>query len=740
MSVAGNREVFEQAMRQGTNYAWDRQWNKAIAEYQRALSEFSDEAPVYAALGQALVYAGRVQEALQVYQRAARLTPEDPSALSRVAELQEQTGNIQGAIRTWLHTADLHLRQRAVDAAVKVWQHVVELAPDTLAARERLAKAYAGMDQMRKAVREYLHLAAIYQQQGDDEQATAACQRALELDPRDPDVLTAQEAIQQGRSLSELIEDRSVSFSYTTFETGTESDNGAASPVELTRQKALEELAGALLEDSSIGGMDLTAALLQGIDYQTRGEVEAAIDSYERAVAGGINHVAAYFNLGLLYQEKLQFEEAIQRFQRVVDDPDYALGAFFALGECWRALGNLEKATAYFIDVLEQLDLSFVNPERRDELRQTYDALAHRYATIETQGTVAEFINSLVEFLGDEYWESRLTKTRRQLNRLGGERVVSMAEVLALPDSGRVLDSMVRTQEYFEQGMIHSASEECLWAIERVPDYLPLHLQLARLFMKGNQIGMAIGKYLYVADTFAARGEMDQARVLYEQVLRMAPMDLDVRQKLIGLLLDHRMIEQALEHQLALADAYYELAQIESSRERYDEALHLASQLPDSRSWTARILHRLGDIDLQRLDWRSAITSYQRLKESVPEDDKARQRLIELYFNLERRNAVVSELDELMELYRGQGNLAKGLEVLEEMLETRPEELELHKRAAQLNVETGNKEGAISHLDAMGELQLQSGYVQEAAATIKAIIALGPENVEAYRQLLEQIA
>jgi hypothetical protein len=34
---------------------------------------------------------------------------------------------------------------------------------------------------------------------------------------------------------------------------------------------------------------------------------------------------------------------------------------------------------------------------------------------------------------------------------------------------------------------------------------------------------------------------------------------------------------------------------------------------------------------------------------------------------------------------------------------------------------------------------LQLGHVQEAVATIKAIIALGPENVDAYRQLLEQI-
>jgi tetratricopeptide (TPR) repeat protein len=266
-----------------------------------------------------------------------------------------------------------------------------------------------------------------------------------------------------------------------------------------------------------------------------------------------------------------------------------------------------------------------------------------------------------------------------------------------------------------------------------------LHLHLARLFVESNQIEVAIGKYLNVADTFAARGGMDQASALYEQVLQTMPMDLKIRRKLIVLLREHDQVEQALEHQLALADAYYELAQIEASREQYHEALRLAANLPDSQVWTARILHRVGDIDLQRLDWRGAIDVYQQLKTSVPGDDKARRRLVGLYLNLERHDEAMSELDELLLLYRDQGSLARALEVLDEVTVSHPDDLELRKRAAQLSVETGNKQRAVKHLDAMGELQLQEGQVREAAATIKAIIALGPDNVDAYRDLLEQI-
>jgi tetratricopeptide (TPR) repeat protein len=738
--VAGNRRVFEQAMRQGTNFAWDRQWEKAIAEYQRAIAELPDDATAYTALGQALVYAGRDPEALEAYQRAARLTPDDPTALARVAELQEESGDTSGAIKTWLHTADVHLRQRAVDAAIKVWQHLVELAPDTLAAHERLAKAYAGTDQSRKAVRQYLTLADILQKRGENERATAACKSALKLDPRDPDVLTALDALQHGRSIADLVANRPAVIAYTTLDSEVEEGDASANLVEMTRQKALTELAGALLEDSDIGSMELTAALMQAIDYQTRGEADAAIDSYARAINAGDAHVAAYFNLGLLYQEKLQFEEAIQQLQQVVNDSEYGLGAHFALGECWRAVGSLDKAVAHFVEVLRQLDLSTVSPEHHDVLDQSYADLSNHFSTTAKYRSVASFVNSLVEFLSGEHWEDRLFEIRQRLNRLGGDRIMSLAEVIVLPDFEKLLASMIKSQELLERGMLRSASEECLWAIGRVPEYLPLHLHLAQLFMQGNQVGMAITKYLYVADTFASRGDMNQARGLYEQVLRVAPMDLEVRQKLIALLMKHQMLERALDHQLALADAYYELAQSETSREQYQEALRLAARLPDSKSWTARILHRLGDIDLQRLDWRNAIDVYRQLKAAVPDDTRARRRLVELYLNLERHTQALAELDELIGVFRQQRQLKQAAQMLEELTSSRPDEMDLRKRAAQVSVETGNKRGAIVHLDAMGELQLQAGHIPEAVATIKAIIALGPENAEAYRQLLGQIA
>jgi Flp pilus assembly protein TadD len=63
----------------------------------------------------------------------------------------------------------------------------------------------------------------------------------------------------------------------------------------------------------------------------------------------------------------------------------------------------------------------------------------------------------------------------------------------------------------------------------------------------------------------------------------------------------------------------------------------------------------------------------------------------------------------------------------------------LRQRLGEAYLSVGMKEEAIAELDALGELQLEAGLVKEARETIQRIISLGPEDIEAYRQLLERL-
>ena len=182
--MAGKRDLFEQAMTRGHSAAWDQQWDKAMAYYRAALTEFPDDPKALTSLGFAMLQADRPEEALAVYQRAAALTPGDPVAPEKCGEIFERLVRLNEASQTYMAVAEIHLTRRDVQKAIDNWARVVRITPDNLNAHSRLALAYERSGKPNEAVPEYLEVARIFQRAGENEKATQAANRALQLDPK----------------------------------------------------------------------------------------------------------------------------------------------------------------------------------------------------------------------------------------------------------------------------------------------------------------------------------------------------------------------------------------------------------------------------------------------------------------------------------------------------------------------------------------------------------------------------
>ena len=104
--MPGREDIFQKAMNDGHSAAWDQEWDKAAAAYRQALQEFPDHPKALNSLGLALYQLGNFEEALQIYMNVAKLSPDDPVPMEKVAQLSERIGDLKTAVDAALRAGD----------------------------------------------------------------------------------------------------------------------------------------------------------------------------------------------------------------------------------------------------------------------------------------------------------------------------------------------------------------------------------------------------------------------------------------------------------------------------------------------------------------------------------------------------------------------------------------------------------------------------------------------------------
>ncbi len=739
--MAGKRKVFEQALREGHNYAWDGQWKQAVAAYQRALQEFPDNADVHMYLAQAYLSSGEPASALAAYQRACELRPEDPLPHLRAGAILAEMNDAAGAARHLLAAADILSALKNWSRAVETLEQAVKLAPEDPAAHERLASAYLQAGRTQDAVRAYLVLAHLFQRQNERERALECIQRALNINPRSAAARQALEALQQGAAPPAAGTVRPTAEAVHKEEAR---EVEGADPAEALRRRALETLAEAIfqsVEDNTGASARALPTLAQAVDAQSRGALEQAVGLFMQALGQGLDWPAVHFNLAVLLQQLGRWEEAVPYIQRAMQEPDYAAGAHFALGQGYQARGQTPQALTYFLEALKLLELRAAGEELHPHLIGYYDALRAQCAGDRSSEGALVLISSIVDFLSSPGWDQKVREARRRLDRFAAQGfVTSLAEALATPDAQSALEALAFSEEYMRRRWFASAEEECYRALARVPGYLPLHLRLAEILALQGRTEAALEKYIAVAQTYRLRRQNAQAVQVYRMALQCAPLDTALRRQLIEELLAIQQVDHALEEYIQLADAYYHLAAIDECIAAYQEALKLAPRAGDRTAWEARLLPRLADLYVQSFDWSRAREIYRRLSAlPAPEDPETTLRRIDLAFKLEEIDAGLRELDRLLERLHREQSADQAERALRSLVEAWPAIAPLQERMADWYIAQGRAEEAIQVLNALGEMQLDAGMTEDAVRTVRKLAALEPDKAGDYQRLLDHL-
>jgi len=760
-------------MNQGHSAAWDQKWEKAAGFYRQAIDIIPDNATALTSYGLALFEMKSYDEALGLYDKASTLAPNDPLPYEKIAEINDLQGMQPEAIQAYLQAADLYLKQRDVEKAIDNWHKILIFDPGHLDARRKLALVYERLGRKLEAVNEYIAIASLMQHCGETSKAIELIEYALHLVPDHVEAQQAKNAL-QGRHPLPMPEAPKTASAPSKKKTGPLPDLSAKEkapkqtqdPIAEARRLAMASLAELLFEqgDDLDGGnghrrglsaltggkssmpsgqADRTRIQLhigQAIELQSRGEFTKATHELERAVKTGLNHAAAYFNLGLLQKEQNMAEEALKQLRNSVKHPDFALASYLLMAELHHRADKDSEAAAACVQALRLADAAVVPEDQAADLKQIYEPIIEAQSQETDPKNLRGMYKSITAQLLRPDWRQHLAAAREQLPQAGpGSPPIPLAEMLLQTSSGEVIESLSFVSQLIQRDKTRSAMEEAFNTLQYSPTFLPMHTQIAEILMKEDQPTKAVEKYLLIAQLYNLRGEAAQATRLLEKVTHVVPMDISIRKQLINLLVAQGEVNDVLEQYMDLANVYYQLAELDMARETYAEALRMTQRSRSNQQWNIKILTKLADIDRQRLDWRQAVRVLEQIRTLEPEDPEVRFELVDLNYRLGREQVALTEIDRFVSLLSNNGRDSVAISFLGQVLDMMPDKIDLHMKLAEIYTIGGRREQAVTHLDMLANKLVDEDKNEQAIEVVEAIIKLNPSNLSEYQKALIQL-
>ncbi len=741
-------------MQAGQDAAWQLRWGAAVESFTKALQVRPDDIDAHVSLGLALLNSNQLERALKVYRRAIQLAPDEPEPLERTADILERMGQLKEAAVQYVKVADLYLQMRDVNKAIRTWAHATELTPGLVSVHLRLAQAYERIGDKANALREYLVLAYNFRRLNDVEKAIKAVERALKIDPRNPLALNSLRALQAGseirlpddvlnRKPQQKAAEAEPEFSGQLFwtpdfnePTPAESSNPLG-PMGEAMELALEMLAASVVE---LGLQPSVMPALKALEDHRQGNHAAAIAAYTEAERAGLRSPALQMCLGGLFVLEQQAKAATQHLGEAMADMNLLSGATHGLGLAYRQLNDQQKAARFLIQTLQKIvsEMSeFALDENADRVYITLGSLVDGA----TSESLVQMNEQFATALSGEHWRNRVRDmTMHLMETLRRDGPRGLIDILTSSGSESGLPEIITTVDrYIRQGLYTLAMDEAHSAVEIAPYYLPAHIRMAEILMKEGRIRQAIMKYNVIARTYMTREENDRAAAILTDVLKIAPLDVEVRQNLIELLEQQDRMSDALNQYIDLANTYQQLGDFDRASQTFAASERLARRISAPTKKLVEIKHAIAEINQMRLNTRQVQKVYEEILELAPDDERALRGLIDLNYNQGNTVEAIKRLDTLLGVYASKGTVNKITALLLELVEQFPRDMALRARLASIYRKLGQPAQAIEQLDALGELQLEAGMNKDAANTVRQIIALKPDRVEEYRKLLSQL-
>jgi len=389
----------------------------------------------FKSVGDAYASQGFTVKAIAMYKKLSKLKSSLEGSL-RLAELYTQQGLFNDARAQYLQVAEEFLREGQLEQAVRIFQKTLEMDPENVAMRTRLAEVYVRLGKKTEAWQIFSAAAETLRAKGQLGPAEEILQRMMTLDP--------------GNGYALLMRGRNA------FDAG---DMAAA-------VQSLEKVAD--LDSHPDGLRTLLQAYLQTGRLPEAGTLAAKLFSVHNDIGALLSYADALIAVG-------QFEDALHLYQQ---HSDRLLAADSAkiLDNLHSLIGHVRENTTALEMLLDLLTKAGDNTH----LTEVYELLAHAYVQAGELEKARDYYLKLTQLEPENQLHAR------NYQQVAGRLGTPSGSHLITPEEGAVLvDELEATAPFIDQ---------------RYPDDVALFVRAAltdaELFISYNMPSKALGPLL----------------------------------------------------------------------------------------------------------------------------------------------------------------------------------------------------------------------------------------------------
>jgi tetratricopeptide (TPR) repeat protein len=562
----------------------------------------------YVTASEKYIEQGLLLAAMDACHEVIRLAPNYLPIHLRMGEILEREERAEDALAKYQVLIDTFVVRDEAPKAIDVYYRLIELSPDTVNARTRLAELLRGAGRDEEAAGQAAIVASTYFRMGQTNKALEEYRRALQWAPSHKELHG-----QYGLALLKL--DRREA-ALVEFRHALEID-----PDDLLALARLN-LTLALQGDQPVAVWDSLATLIERLKArpQLAGEVMA---EYRAALIIADEPILSYI-LGILQQSQeqhqsavLSFEQALEQLREGEDPVLHPVLVHQALADSFIAMGQATEA-------LEQLRLG----QQIAPLSAPRTRIRHAFALPLSQG---DLVRRMAEaYAASDDLDGAVQMLRQAKQHLPYDRAIYTKLADVYFRQGKLTEALAQLDElatHYESAQdLDRAIESLEYAVKLAPNNGAVISRLAKMCIrrgfldkglsglmraaeiqrKAGQLKDAVTSLQQVADVRWMLGQHADAFAIYDKVLQIAPDDPEVRTQLILQYIQMAQMGKALEQQRQLVRIY------QKQRDSINEiaALHeVLAMAPED----AEAHFQLGDVLMRVREYDQALRIYKRL-------------------------------------------------------------------------------------------------------------------------------